>query len=78
MSRFRFKSSINIFIAAVALCGIVIGSGAALAGEYPEKSVKLIVPWKAGGGTDALMRIVAHYATGDPRVGDQFPYRWGR
>ena len=63
MSRFRFKSSLSIFIVAVALCAIVIGGGAALAGEYPEKSVKLIVPWKAGGGTDALMRIVAHYAT---------------
>ncbi len=63
MSRFRFKSSLSIFIVAVALCGIVIGGGAALAGEYPEKSVKLIVPWKAGGGTDALMRLVAHYAT---------------
>jgi tripartite-type tricarboxylate transporter receptor subunit TctC len=63
MSRFRFKSSISIFIVAVALCGIVIGGGIALAGEYPEKSVKLIVPWKAGGGTDALMRLVAHHAT---------------
>ncbi len=33
-----------------------------LAGEYPEKPVKLIVPWKAGGDTDVLMRIIAHYA----------------
>lgn len=42
-----------------------------LAGEYPEKPVKLIVPWKAGGDTDVLMRIIAHYAgkyLGQPMV----------
>jgi tripartite-type tricarboxylate transporter receptor subunit TctC len=32
------------------------------ADEYPSKPVKLIVPWGAGGGTDALMRVVAHFA----------------
>lgn len=71
MSKFRFKSSFCIFIAVVALCSMIVGSGVALAGEYPEKPIKLIVPWKAGGGTDALMRIVAHYATkylGKPMV----------
>lgn len=31
------------------------------AAEYPEKPVKLIVPWKAGGDTDVLMRIITHY-----------------
>jgi len=41
------------------------------AGEYPEKPVKLIVPWAAGGDTDVLMRIIAHYAgkyLGQPMV----------
>ncbi len=71
MTRFWCKSSFRIFIVALALCCITMWSGSALAGEYPEKSIKLIVPWKAGGGTDALMRIVAHYATkylGEPLV----------
>jgi tripartite-type tricarboxylate transporter receptor subunit TctC len=55
------KSSFRIFIVALAVCCITTWSGSAFAGEYPEKSIKLIVPWKAGGGTDALMRLVAHY-----------------
>ena len=41
------------------------------ADEYPTKPVKLIVPWGAGGGTDALMRVVAHFASkylGQPMV----------
>ncbi|NIS59499.1 MAG: tripartite tricarboxylate transporter substrate binding protein [Proteobacteria bacterium] len=70
MTRFRLRSSFCIFIAA-AFCGVLISAGTALPGEYPEKGVKLIVPWKAGGGTDALMRLVAHYATkhlGQPMV----------
>ncbi len=31
----------------------------ALAQEYPERPITLIVPWSAGGGTDATGRIVA-------------------
>lgn len=27
--------------------------------EYPEKPITLIVPWAAGGGTDATARIIA-------------------
>jgi tripartite-type tricarboxylate transporter receptor subunit TctC len=34
--------------------------GAALAQSYPSKSVTLIVPQAAGGGNDAIARIVAH------------------
>jgi len=42
---------------------IVFTAGQALAADnYPSKPVQLIVPWKAGGGTDALFRVVAHYA----------------
>jgi tripartite-type tricarboxylate transporter receptor subunit TctC len=32
------------------------------ADKYPSKPVQLIVPWKAGGDTDALLRIIAHFA----------------
>jgi tripartite-type tricarboxylate transporter receptor subunit TctC len=42
-----------------------------LADEYPGKPIKLIVPWGAGGGTDALMRVIAHFAgqqLGQPMV----------
>ena len=71
MTSFWCKYSFRIFIVALAFCCITTWSGSAFAGEYPEKSIKLIVPWKAGGGTDALMRLVAHYAgkyLGQPMV----------
>lgn len=35
-----------------------ISAGAAFA-EYPEKAITLIVPWAAGGGTDAVARVLA-------------------
>jgi tripartite-type tricarboxylate transporter receptor subunit TctC len=43
------------------LYGITAGPVVA-ANDYPAKTIKLIVPWAAGGGTDSLMRIVAKYA----------------
>jgi tripartite-type tricarboxylate transporter receptor subunit TctC len=42
--------------AMVALAALVI-AGAALA-AYPERPIQLIVPWAAGGGTDATARII--------------------
>ena len=50
---------------------LVVAFGSIAMAEYPEKPVQLIVPWKAGGGTDALFRVVAHYAgkyMGQPMV----------
>ncbi len=40
----------------VALCALAI-AGSALA-AYPERPIQLIVPWAAGGGTDATARII--------------------
>src|SRR6186713_608912 len=42
--------------AAVALAALVVSGVAAAA--YPERPVTLIVPWGAGGGTDATARII--------------------
>jgi tripartite-type tricarboxylate transporter receptor subunit TctC len=39
------------------LCPAIIGP--ALAQDYPNRPVKLVVPFPAGGGTDALSRVVA-------------------
>ena len=40
---------------ALALCAIA----AAAQAQYPQRPVQLIVPWGAGGGTDATARIIA-------------------
>ncbi len=37
---------------------LVVSAGAAMA-DYPEKPITLIVPWAAGGGTDAVARVLA-------------------
>lgn len=53
------------------ICLVFLSGTMAFADDYPTKPVKLIVPWGAGGGTDALMRVVAHFATkylGQPMV----------
>jgi tripartite-type tricarboxylate transporter receptor subunit TctC len=55
----RFLKLIGLLI----ICLVFLGGIPAIAEDYPTKPVKLIVPWGAGGGTDALMRVVAHFAT---------------
>src|SRR5213595_566652 len=48
-------SFLRVFTAALlALCGFVSSAFAA----YPERPITLIVPWGAGGGTDATARII--------------------
>ncbi len=38
---------------------VIVGSGAALAQQWPERPVRLIVPFAAGGGTDTVARVLA-------------------
>ena len=45
-------------------------AAAALAQEYPAKSVRVIVPWAAGGSTDSIGRIIAAKLT--EYTGQQF------
>jgi tripartite-type tricarboxylate transporter receptor subunit TctC len=47
-------------LAALAIAGVVslAATGAALA-VYPERPITLVVPWGAGGGTDATGRMIA-------------------
>lgn len=42
----------------LALAAAVVIAGPAAA-EYPERPIELIIPWSAGGGTDATGRIIA-------------------
>ena len=46
------------------VCGqvaILAVAGAALAAEYPTRSIQWIVMWRAGGGMDSYTRVFAKY-----------------
>jgi tripartite-type tricarboxylate transporter receptor subunit TctC len=49
---------------------IAVLSGASSAEEYPVRPVKIVVPFGAGGGTDALARFLAHGL--EQRLGQPF------
>lgn len=50
---------------AAALLASTCALAAAQAQTYPEKSIRLIVPWPAGGAADAVGRAVAQALTGE-------------
>ena len=53
------KSKSFILAAAVLAMILTIGLTNALAADYPKRPISLICPWGAGGGTDAVSRIIA-------------------
>ena len=55
---FRLFSIIAALLFAVTVMPI---SAAFSADKYPNKPIKLVIPWKPGGGTDRTMRIFAPY-----------------
>jgi len=57
-----------IFVAALALAAFAAIPWGAAADRYPQQSVKIIVPYPAGGSADALPRI----------VGDWLSRKWGQ
>ena len=57
-------------LAALALLALAMGSSpAALAQDWPNKPIKMIVPFPAGGGTDFIARLMAQHLT--KRLGQQ-------
>jgi tripartite-type tricarboxylate transporter receptor subunit TctC len=54
---------------ALAAASLVAAPGKLLA-AYPEKPVRIIVPFAAGGGVDILTRVLAHHLS--ERLGQQF------
>ncbi|MGD8563290.1 MAG: tripartite tricarboxylate transporter substrate binding protein [Desulfarculaceae bacterium] len=51
-----------LFMISAVMMGLLLAAPLAIAGGYPTKDVKHIIPWSAGGGTDSAMRSVMHYA----------------
>jgi tripartite-type tricarboxylate transporter receptor subunit TctC len=47
------------FLAVVAATAFMVAANAVLATGFPSRPVTLIVPWGAGGGTDAVARMLA-------------------
>src|SRR5260221_4270458 len=46
-------------ILAMLLVAVATTAATAAQAQYPQRPVQLIVPWGAGGGTDATARIIA-------------------
>src|SRR6267154_1707860 len=65
MPRQTTLKSIRKFCVVTALLTMMFGlpAGAAYAQDYPSKGVSLIVPYPAGGGVDAVGRLVAQKLT---------------
>ncbi len=61
------RKLISAFVVALAIA--CLAPELAAAQSWPQKPVKMIVPFPAGGGTDAIARIVAKYLT--QRLGQQ-------
>lgn len=53
--------SIKRLIRAVLPAALLMGVAATALAAYPEKSIRLVVPWPAGGDSDAVSRIVARH-----------------
>jgi tripartite-type tricarboxylate transporter receptor subunit TctC len=57
----------TLMLAALAVVAAVATTGNALAQDYPNRPVKIIVPFAPGAGNDTLGRLTADYLT--PRLG---------
>jgi len=56
------KTSKKIIMLSLIVFAIFLLSAASVQAAYPERDITLIVPWSAGGGTDAVARMLANEA----------------
>ncbi|MBR1155702.1 tripartite tricarboxylate transporter substrate binding protein [Bradyrhizobium sp. JYMT SZCCT0428] len=57
--RRNIMNAVITFASAIAFAGPLAASAAVHAAEFPSRSITLIVPYPAGGGVDAMARVVA-------------------
>ncbi len=50
-------STVRLLVIASALCGAILSPTATA--QYPDRPIRLVVPWPAGGGSDVVARMVA-------------------
>lgn len=53
------QSQATKFVIGIALSALGLSSFSALADSYPNKPVKIVIPYAAGGGSDAVSRIMS-------------------
>ena len=52
---------ITSILGALVAGALALGPGAVKSSEYPEKTIRMMIGWSAGGGTDNVARVVARH-----------------
>ena len=55
-----FKLATIMVLGGLLLLSSILGSVAS-AGDYPDKSINIVVPYKPGGGSDMICRLIDKY-----------------
>jgi tripartite-type tricarboxylate transporter receptor subunit TctC len=53
------KSRLSVLLPAVCLAASLAATGCGSDAPYPSRPITMVVPWGAGGGTDAVARVIA-------------------
>lgn len=72
----RFNTALSSIFFACSAAGLVMTSSAAAQEKYPTKPIRLVVPFAAGSGTDAVARLTGKHlstALGQPVIIDNKP-----
>lgn len=63
----KLKRIAGLTLIAILVCCVFAGCGQEKKAQFPEKDMKIIVPWPAGGATDLLARVIA--AEAEKKIG---------